>query len=534
MLFVVTLSLTTVYADGEIDTSFVIGTGFTDPNNSFAGAQAVLVQSDGKILVGGDFTEYNGVPVGKVVRLNANGSIDNTFVTGTGFGGTDVQDIKQQSDGKLVFVGAFNSYNGETVNYIIRLNPDGTRDTSFIIGTGFTGGNSTTLAIQPDGKIIIGGYFNSYNGTPANRIVRLNTDGSIDTSFVTGTGFDSSGSTIGVGKIILELDGKILVSGYFEEYNSTPANGIIRLNADGSIDSTFAGGFNGDVLNIELQSDGKIIAVGRFTQYNGTPANRFVRLNVDETIDTSFNVGTSFDGNGAFGVLLSSIAIQEDGKIIIGGTFETYNGTPAGKIIRLNTDGSVDSTFLTGTGFNDYLIYRITPYTDDKIIAVGIFDSYNDTPSKSITRIITSTPEPEPEKPRTRVIGGGGSSRTVVTVPVVPTVTPSTDDSACKIGDKFSVTTGAPCSVSVTVPSISNSFTTSLRQGMTDPEVKLLQMYLNTHGALVAATGAGSPGKETNFFGPATKAAVVKFQLLNNIVPASGFFGPLTRAFVNK
>lgn len=152
---------------------------------------------------------------------------------------------------------------------------------------------------------------------------------------------------------------------------------------------------------------------------------------------------------------------------------------------------------------------------------------------------VVPEPDPTPEPPRTRVIGGGGSSsyRPVITTPVTPT--PSTDTTDCKPGNNFSPTTGAACtstpSTTPTTPTTTpsnTSFTKSLKQGMTDPEVKLLQQYLNSKGFTIAPTGPGSKGMETSFFGPATKAAVIKFQLANNITPAVGFFGPVTRGSV--
>ena len=143
-------------------------------------------------------------------------------------------------------------------------------DTSFVYGTGF---DSVVLsnAIQSDGKMIVGGYFSDYNGTPANFIIRLNSDGSVDTSFVYGLGFNSS-----VFSIAIQSDGKILVGGGFTDYNGTSANRIIRLNSDGSIDTSFVTGTGLDnTVFIIAQSDFKILLGGFFSDYNGVSANYF-------------------------------------------------------------------------------------------------------------------------------------------------------------------------------------------------------------------------------------------------------------------
>ena len=112
------------------------------------------------------------------------------------------------------------------------------------------------MAIQSDGKILVGGTFFTYNGVSANRVIRLNSDGSVDNTFVTGTGFNNY-----VLSIVIQSDGKILVGGGFTAYNGVSANRIIRLNSDGSIDNTFVTGtgFDNYVYSIAIQSDGKIL-----------------------------------------------------------------------------------------------------------------------------------------------------------------------------------------------------------------------------------------------------------------------------------
>lgn len=142
-------------------------------------------------------------------------SIDDTFAS-SGFDNTIFASVAQP-DGKVIVGGSFISYNGMTANRIIRLNPDGSRDTSFVAGTGFNG-TVYALALQPDGKILAGGSFTNYNGTAANLLIRLNTDGSFDTSFSAGTTFDSVSF---VRSIIVYLNGKIVAGGSFNSHSSS-------------------------------------------------------------------------------------------------------------------------------------------------------------------------------------------------------------------------------------------------------------------------------------------------------------------------
>ena len=358
---------------GTIDTSFVYGTGFNNVVFSIA------IQSDNKILVGGGFTDYNGTPANRIIRLNSNGSIDTSFVYGTGFNNTP-QSIAIQSDGKILVGGNFTSYNGTSANHIIRLNSDGSVDTSFVYGTGFNG-DVYSIAIQSDSKILVGGFFTTYDGTGANNIIRLNTDGTIDTSFVYGTGYDSP-----VASISIQSDGKIVVGGYFTNYNGTSANYIIRLNTDGSIDTSFVygTGFNNTVFEIAIQSDGKLVVGGGFITYNGTGAKRIIRLNSNGSIDTSFVYGTGFNTS------VASIVIQSDGKILLGGSFITYNGTGANRIIRLNSDGSVDTSFVYGTGFNNP-VASISIQSNGAILVGGGFITYNGTSANRIVSLTNNT-----------------------------------------------------------------------------------------------------------------------------------------------
>jgi uncharacterized delta-60 repeat protein len=355
-----------------LDESFAIGAGFN------SGELAIALQPDGGILVGGGFTEFDGNPANYLVRLNADGSIDTGFDIGTGFNG-GVLSIALQPDGKILVGGQFTSFDGNAANRLVRLNADGSIDTGFGIGDGFSG-TVRSIALQPDGRILVGGSFNTFDGNySGSSLARLNADGSIDTGFDIGTGFSG-----GVLSIVLQPDGGILVGGGFNSFDDDYSNNrLVRLNADGSIDTGFdiGTGFNNLVYSIALQPDGGILTGGFFTQFDGNAANRLVRLNADGSLDESFDIGTGFSG----GVL--SIVLQPDGKILVGGSFNSFDDDSAKSPVRLNPDGSLDTGFDIGAGFND-LVILIVLQADGKILVGGDFNSFDGNPANCLARLI--------------------------------------------------------------------------------------------------------------------------------------------------
>jgi uncharacterized delta-60 repeat protein len=341
--------------------------------------RTTAIQSDGKIIIGGEFTSYNETGRNRIARLNTDGSLDAGFNPGTGADGI-IYTTAIQSDGKIIIGGNFTAYNGTARNRIARLNTDGSLDASFNPGTG-TNGYIATTAIQSDGKIIIGGQFTSYNGTARNYIARLNTDGTLDAGFNPGAGASNQFLATSILTAAIQSDGKIIIGGDFVSYNGTARNRIARLNTDGTLDASFnpGTGANSYILTTAIQSDGKIIIGGAFTSYDGTARNYVARLNTDGILDAGFNPGT---GANQF---IQTTVIQSDGKIIIGGWFTSYDGTVINRIARLNSDGTLDAGFNPGTGANS-TIYTTSLQSDGKIIIGGAFTSYNGTGRNRIAR----------------------------------------------------------------------------------------------------------------------------------------------------
>ncbi len=409
-------------------------------------ALAFAVQRDGKIVVGGDFAtlQPNGATVttacSRLARLNSDGTLDTAF---NGNASGSVTALLIQPDGRLLVGGAFNtvwSAGGLLQNhrYLARFNPDGTLDSGFdagvnnqvdtlavqadgqlVIGGFFTGlapagsansvvrnrlarissagqleatlnldasGRPLASAVQADGKILIGGSFTSIGGVTHNRMARLNPDGSVDATF--NPNFDERVLTIR-----LQPDGKILVGGVFTTIGGEPRNHFARLNPSGTIDSEFNPNVNGPVSGIALQADGKILLCGSFTSLHPLnvtlSVNRFyiARLNADGTLDNSFDP----DANNT----VAAIALQSDGKILIGGTFTTLNPNNtfttdssgvvtftsnhtvgASRFARLNTDGTLDTTYTVGA---DDQIGAIAIQPDGKVVIAGLFSALHTT-----------------------------------------------------------------------------------------------------------------------------------------------------------
>lgn len=333
----------------------------------FGWANAICIQPDGKVIIGGSSGLNDGTGNYSVIkRFNVNGSLDETFAL-LKFRGSNghIRDIKQQSNGKLIVVGHFDEVDGDSYNKIVRLNTDGTVDNSFNVGTGFNS-NAFVIKILSDDSVLVGGQFTSYDGTSSSRIAKLGVNGTIDLTFAGNVSLNDQVHAI-------EVDGNddIYVGGWF-------SNRIIRLNEDGTTDGTFnvGSGFNDRVNVIQIQPNGKLIVGGWFNQYDGSNCNPGVaRLNTDGTVDNSFeSLGTGL--NDWDGYSVQDLKIQSDGKIVVGGWFIGYNGTQQGRIIRLNTDGTKDNTFVTGSGFSDR-VQRVEINDTGYIFCVGFFYNYN-------------------------------------------------------------------------------------------------------------------------------------------------------------
>ncbi len=364
---------------GSLDLSFYPGTG---ADNTIL---AAAIQNDGRIIIGGVFKNYDGTSINHVARLNVDGSLDNSFNPGTGFDWY-VFTTMVQNDGKIILAGAFTSYNEIPSRCIVRLNVDASLDETFNIGSGANNSIFTT-AMQSDGKIIIGGAFTSFNGNVRSHIARLSVDGSLDETFNIGSGLNNN-----VNAVAVQSDGKIILAGDFTSYNGTSMNGLARLNIDGSLDETFNPNLETtetylDINTIAIQNDGKLVIAGKSFCGGG---KSIARLNTDGSNDEAFDSNPWEHGPYPY---VYTAVFQNDGKIIVGGQNISCEGMEKGGIVRLDTDGDLDGTFdLDGAfGNNTSAVVRTTVIQNDgKIIIGGRFESYDGIPTNSICRLHSS------------------------------------------------------------------------------------------------------------------------------------------------
>jgi len=346
---------------GRLNTDGTLDTGFMPTNaNNYGGGRDFYLFPDNSFIVCGGPMNFEGYNYIGIAKFSSSGVVDNSFNRSGGIDGY-IKSLALQTDGKILVGGYIRSYSGSYERGIQRVDNYGTPDPAFDVGTG-ADTVVECIRLQSNGQVLLGGGFKNFNGTLANSIVRLNANGSRDLAFATGTGFDSA-----VYDMQITPTGEIIVAGKFAHYNGSPAPGITKLNKNGTINSSFNVGLGSDGLikKVLLQPDGKIICIGTFTSFNGVTTTGAMRLNADGSTDNTFNIPT-FSGE------LFSGAIQSDGKILIGGAFFTVNGQSRLSMARLFPDGTIDGSFTVPTFL--YGITKILPMPDGKILASGFFN----------------------------------------------------------------------------------------------------------------------------------------------------------------
>jgi len=308
----------------------------SSPNLGVNGSiSAMKLQADGKLLIAGSFTAYNGIACNNIARVNPDGSFDHSFNVGSGTDG-GINALAVQSDGKVVIGGVFSRFNGSVRNRLARLNANGALDVSFDPGDG-PNNAVNALVMQSDGKIVIGGAFERFAALNSSGVARVDGDGRFDQSF--GLGF---GANAAVSAVALQSDGKLILAGFFDRFDQTEVGHIVRLYENGSVDESFVSGSgaNDSVLALSVQSDGKILVGGRFTRFNQTDRNKIVRLHQDGSIDTDFENVMELQGS------VNALSVSTDGKMLVGGG-SIFNGTKIQPFIRLGANGALDQSFDT-------------------------------------------------------------------------------------------------------------------------------------------------------------------------------------------
>ncbi len=376
--------------------------GYLDPNfrpwNSSMSDMVHVVKQfqDGGIWLGGRFVSKGQTKSPRLIKLTPTGEVDSSFDLGSGFDYSklSINDILELPNNKLLVAGEFNLYNNIPVRNIVQLNQSGVIDNSFQYNDTTSGFYINRIIKQPDSKIICLSV-NLVSGSSSFNVFRLNSNGSIDASFNTGTGFISNCSVCSaVEKNAIQLDnaGRIVLGGSIIEYNGQVVNKIMRMNSDGSRDTTFAltFGFDKRVQAISIQPDNKVIVAGQFQDFNSQPVPTIVRLLENGQLDTTFN----FPLLANYYNVYSKIAVLSNGKILVtynsDTTWSQYDG-----IIRLNNDGSIDTTFTMESGFtgtwgviNDFELMN----DNSSLLIAGILFEFDGTEFNHIIKLKETQP----------------------------------------------------------------------------------------------------------------------------------------------
>jgi uncharacterized delta-60 repeat protein len=366
-----------------------IGGGFSGSTSGAGISWDAEILSSGKIIIGHRYTSYSGTSVATVTRLLNNGTLDTTFITSGITGNSQTYDIKEQTDGKILVTGLNGGWN------LKRLNSDGSTDTGFtptFIASGGSSFNEERIELQSDGKIIygndVGSTYSGYTG-----LMRLNSNGTLDTTFNSGGSQFAGSYSSRVYDIYVYPNDKILIAGNFNKYNGYDCNGIIKLNSDGSVDTSFildtTTGYTFPlyVYDVEVQSNGKILVgcdpSGTNKYFNNVVGAMF-RLNADGSFDSSFPYN-QFSGGIYTEGYVNDIYEMNDGSILVGGGFTGYSGNAVTNLVKLTSNGIYDATFVTPNINGTITDIEIT--VDGGVLCTGTMTTLGVQPATGIIKL---------------------------------------------------------------------------------------------------------------------------------------------------
>lgn len=353
--------------------------------NDTIGALAAL--PGGGVLVAGAFTEIQGVRRTGVARLQADGSLDATFNPPSLTSAREespmvpparINCLTRIAGNRWLVGGYVGLANGQPAANLICLKDTGEIDPEFR-HPGFDGGVWAALELN-DGKLLIAGAFDHVGGQNLRGFVRLNANGSLDSTFKLAPGLDGS---VAIGASLAKLpDGRILLGGQFEKFNGEVAKDLIRLNPDGTMDQTFpllASGASALVTSLAVLPDGTTYAAGFFEQIGGRGYQRLARLKPDGSFDSTFRAPNP---NGE----VYQVLPLPNRQLVVVGTFTVIANTPRRFVALLNSDGTVDNTFDLGQGAGDH-VWAVSAGADGSLYLGGILKSFNEQPASRLARL---------------------------------------------------------------------------------------------------------------------------------------------------
>lgn len=356
----------------------------------------VIVQPDGKILVGGGFDNYAGSGKNNLVRLNSDGTVDVTFNTAGSGPDFLVQDMDLMPDGRILIAGNFGTYNGIQNYFVARLFPNGALDPGFHVPPNSINNAVYAIALHRNNTVLAAGDFFICGGHSQPHITRFDSTGVVDTSFLVGTGFDGT-----VYDLLVLSDQRIVAGGSFYNYQGNWCGDIALLNYNGLHDPSMDTdpGFVGtgsSIRTLALQPDGKLLAAGMFGWHNGVLRTAIARLDLSGAYDNTFTSPLYPYAK------VDAVAVQADGHILAGGEFTggMYDPNVPGPscLVRLNPDGSRDDSYDVGMGAgagpdDTYFLRSIAIQEDNKVLAGGHFTTFDtETQYHQLIRLHESMP----------------------------------------------------------------------------------------------------------------------------------------------
>jgi uncharacterized delta-60 repeat protein len=338
-------------------------------------------------MVAGDFTQVGSTRRTSLARLTADGTLDPTFtppelvaspIQGPGIPPAKVLTLTPLKNGDWLAGGFIGLADGQPVGNLLRLKPDGGRNTQFQ-HPGFDGA-VWCAAEQADGRLLVGGTFDHLGTNRIRGLARLLPDGTPDPSFVHQPG--AGGTVVFAGDVEVLPDGRLLVGGFFEEYHGVKTRNLIRLQPDGTLDPTFpllATGASWSVYSLEQIPDGRVYVAGFFEQIGGRPFKRLARLQADGSLDLTFKAPQP---NGE----VVEMKPLPNGQLLVCGSFSTIGGLARSGLALLNEDGSVDTTFDLGRGANSH-VWTTAVGGDGSLFLGGPFDRFNEQPAPFLARL---------------------------------------------------------------------------------------------------------------------------------------------------
>ncbi len=428
-----------------------------------------LVLPDGKIVLGGRYLKIQGQSAPAYARLQANGVLDPTFASDQPSKNEigEVSAMAYQPDGKLLVGGYFG---------IRRVNTDGTLDSTFRTtiempdNLGSDDYSIREIAVLPDGKVLLAGRFSKVNGTSRQGLARVDSSGNLDQGFQPGTGVGNvlALKTLDNGQILI---GQLNLGATLARLS----DGLMLLNADGSVDRSFYAGIDLSVQAIEVQPDGKIVIAGDFTQVGGdwcqvgsganytycgirTSRVYLARLLSNGTVDVSFTPSVLEAPPGQYGVRksLRSLALQSDGKILATGDCAYFPNLVYGRcVFRVSADGSLDQGFATRLGEPGVGVL-LNP--SGGVLVYGSFDNITETPTVWIRNLalFEGSSPPYPSSTTTT----STSTTTTTTTSTSTTTTSTTTSTTTPISSTSSVVSVTTTSSTTTSSSTTSSSTT--------------------------------------------------------------------------